>query len=242
MILIASLSKPLRRQWREALAGVFPIHEIGDKRTLFYSLRELKPEVLFLDYDNPVFGRTTILRDTTQASPSTRVVVITNSPTSTGALAAIKCGAQGYGPKNLSGPLIRKAARVVSGGEIWIGRKFISMLILELGGFRRLSKNASLKTEGNEHEARNVFNELTVRQREIASLIATGEHNKAISSHLSISEKTVKAHLTTIFRKLGISGRIQLALFVSHNNYLQNLIMPRVPSTKILSHSAGRAI
>src|SRR5436309_2981891 len=118
MILIASLSKTLRRQWREALAGVFPIHEIGDKRTLLHSLSELKPEVLFLDYDNLVFGRTTILRDTTQASPSTRVVVITNSPTSTGALAAIKYGAQGYGPKNLSGPLIRKAARVVSGGEI----------------------------------------------------------------------------------------------------------------------------
>jgi DNA-binding NarL/FixJ family response regulator len=236
MIIIASLSKALRRQWREALAGVFPIHEVGDKCTLLHSLSELKPEVLFLDYDNPVFGRTTVLRDTTQASPSTRVVVITNSPTSTGALAAIKCGAQGYGPKNLSGPLIRKAARVVSGGEIWIGRKFISMLILELGGFKRLSKNASLKTEGNEREARNVFNELTVRQREIASLIATGEHNRTISSHLSISEKTVKAHLTTIFRKLGISGRIQLALFVSHNDSLQNLIIPRMPSTKTLSH------
>jgi len=157
MILIASLSKPLRRQWREALAGVFPIHEIGDKRTLFYSLRELKPEVLFLDYDNPVFGRNTILRDTTQASPSTRVVVITNSPTSTGALAAIKCGAQGYGPKNLSGPLIRKAARVVSGGEIWIGRKFISMLILELGGFRKDVEKRQLENGRQRAEARNVL-------------------------------------------------------------------------------------
>jgi DNA-binding NarL/FixJ family response regulator len=235
MVLIASPSKVLRRQWREALAGVFPMHEVGDKRALLHSLRELKPEVLFLDYDNPVFGRTCILRDTIQASPSTRVVVITDSPTSTGALAAIKCGAQGYGPKNLSKPLIRKAARVVSGGEIWIGRKFISTLILELGGFKNLSKN-HFENGTNEHESRHIFNELTIRQREIVSLISTGEQNRVISSRLSISEKTVKAHLTTIFRKLHISGRIQLALLVSHNNSLQNLIMPEVLSTKPLSH------
>lgn len=130
----------------------------------------------------------------------------------TGALAAIKRGAWGSGSKNLSRSLIRRAARVVSGGEIWIGRKFASMLIFELSGFKSFSKSDSVKSEGKGHESHNVFDELSARQREIAALIATGRHNKAISSHLSISEKTVKAHLTTIFRKLGVSGRTQLAL------------------------------
>ena len=56
--------------------------------------------------------------------------------------------------------------------------------------------------------------DLSPREREISSLVASGQQNKLISSKLNISEKTVKAHLTTIFRKLNVEGRTQLALAV----------------------------
>ncbi len=203
MILIASPSKALCRRWREALAGARPIHEIGDKQALFHFLRESKPSVLLVDYDNDHFGTISFLRAMIKTSPSTRVIVFTNDPTANGAVAAIKSGAKGYGPKNLSGSLIRKAAHAVGDGEIWIGRKYVSMLIQEITSFN-LRKEVDLNSGKNRPAP--VLDTLSARQREIISLIATGKPNKAISSHLSISEKTVKAHLTTIFRKLGVSG------------------------------------
>lgn len=218
MILIASPSKSLCRRWREALAGVRPIHEICDKQAFLQSLNEFKPAVLFIDYDNSHFGTISFLRAVITTSPSTRVIVITSDPTANGAIAAIKSGAKGYGPKNLSGSLIRKASQAVCDGEIWIARKYVSMLIHELTSFNQIRKEADLKSGKNRPTP--VLDTLSARQREIISLIATGKPNKAISSHLSISEKTVKAHLTTIFRKLGVSGRTQLALFASQGKPL----------------------
>jgi len=212
MILIASPSKALCRGWREALAGAFPIHEIPNKRALVHALSEFQPTVLFLDFDNKEFGTPSSFREIIQACPSTHVVIFTNNPNSKGAVTAIKAAAKGYGPKHLNASLIRKAARVISKGEIWIGRQFVSILIQEL------AENNSLKYKSSGHRPDNFLNTLSARQREIASLIAAGEPNKAISSHLSITEKTVKAHLTAIFRKVGVSGRTQLALFVSQDN------------------------
>jgi len=216
MILIASPSKSLCRCWREALAGVRPIHEVGDKHALFHFLSESKPSVLLVDYDNNAFGTISFLRAMTKTSPSTRVVILTSNPTSKEAVAAIRAGARGYGRKDLSRSLLKRAARVVSKGEIWIGRQFVSTLIEELGGFKPISNTNGTKPEGG-HPPHNALNTLSARQSQIASLIAMGKPNKGISSHLSISEKTVKAHLTTIFRKLDISGRTQLALFVSQS-------------------------
>ena len=59
---------------------------------------------------------------------------------------------------------------------------------------------------------------LTVREREIASLVGNGGTNKQIANQLDISERTFKAHLTEIFRKLGISDRLKLALLLASNN------------------------
>jgi len=221
MILIASPSKSLCRCWREALAGVRPIHEVGDKHGLFHFLSESKPSVLLVDYDSNDFSTISFLRATIKASPSTRVVILTSNPTSKEAVAAIRAGARGYGRKDLSRSLLKRAARVVSKGEIWIARQFVSTLIEELGGFKPISNTNGTKPEGGGHPPHNALNTLSARQREIASLIAMGKPNKGISSHLSISEKTVKAHLTTIFRKLDVSGRTQLALFVSQSRLSQ---------------------
>ncbi len=231
MILIASPSKALCRRWRDALAGAFPIHEISDKHALVHFLNEVKPAVLFLDYDNRCFGSIAFLHKVIQASPSTRVVVFTSNPKPYGAVTALMSGAKGYGPKNLSRSLLRKAAHAVSDDEIWIGRKLVSSLMRELVGNNPVSKNNALKLQGNEFEADTLLDALSPREREIASMIAIGEYNKAIASHLNISEKTVKAHLTSIFKKLGLSSRTQLALYVSQNNFFQNPSIPS-PSTK----------
>jgi two-component system nitrate/nitrite response regulator NarL len=230
MILLASPSKILCQRWREALAGISPIHQNTDKRTVLQSLRELKPRILLLDFDNRQFGTLRSLREIIQTNPSTRVIVFTKKVTAKDAITAMKLGAKGYGPMSRNRNFVRKAVHMVSAGEIWIRRQLAAVLIEELVNLHRGRGRPDLKSQDRRllHKR---LDQLSTREGEVAALIATGEHNRAISSQLGISEKTVKAHLTTIFKKLGISGRTQLALFVSERRPSQKDSPPRYPAS-----------
>ena len=230
MILLASPSKILCQRWREALAGMSPIHQNTDKRTVLQSLRELKPRILLLDFDNRQFGTLRSLREIIQTNPSTRVIVFTKKVTAKDAITAMKLGAKGYGPMSRNRNFVRKAVHMVSAGEIWIRRQLAAVLIEELVNLHRGRGRPDLKSQDRRllHKR---LDQLSTREGEVAALIATGEHNRAISSQLGISEKTVKAHLTTIFKKLGISGRTQLALFVSERRPSQKDSPPRYPAS-----------
>jgi DNA-binding NarL/FixJ family response regulator len=94
-------------------------------------------------------------------------------------------------------------------GEVWVGRKVIQLLLDELAGF---TEHLQREFQTNSDEQ---LKHLTPRQREIVSLISRGASNKEIAHALHVSEKTVKAHLTGIFRKLKLTDRLQLALFVT---------------------------
>jgi DNA-binding NarL/FixJ family response regulator len=213
MILLASPSNTICRRWRNALAGNFPLHQVADRQALILSLREHEPRVLFLDHSEKHFGPTRLICKIIRAVRTTRVVVLTGQPTENEAVELIKSGAKGYCAINIGAPLLCKAATAVSRGEIWIGRKLLPALFDEF--VRAASASAAMMQRPSDHPAaKNGFNGLSQREREITSLVASGQQNKVISNKLHISEKTVKAHLTTIFRKLGVDGRTQLALAV----------------------------
>jgi two-component system, NarL family, nitrate/nitrite response regulator NarL len=234
MILLASPSKTVRQHWRNALLDLFQTCEISDKRALVHLLEKFEPTVVFLDYDIGGLHKTAFLRDIIQLNASLRVMVFTSNPTRAESVAVIKAGAKGYGRKSLSKPLLKKAARVISQGELWIGRDLVPMLIVELlGSGDPLAEACSFNSSPVRKNPFNVFDALSPRQFQIASLIATGQQNKAISNQLNIDEKTVKAHLTAIFRKLGLSSRTQLALAMSQNEHVgkisQGSILDRSP-------------
>ena len=214
MILLASPSQKLCRRWRNALAGKFPLHESPDRRSLIASLREHKPEVLFLDHSEKHFGPSRLICKIIKTVPTTKVVVLTGEPTPREAVEFISAGAKGYCASNIGASLLLKAARVVANGEIWLGRKLLPALFDEL--VRAAEQSAAvLAVQASHIPATSVFTALSPRERQITSLVASGQQNKFISYKLQISEKTVKAHLTTIFRKLGVDGRTQLALAVT---------------------------
>jgi DNA-binding NarL/FixJ family response regulator len=214
MILLASPSQTLCRRWRNALAGNFPFHQVADRQALILSLREHKPAVLFLDHSENHFGPTRLICKIIRSVPATKVVVFTANPHPSEAVELIKSGAKGYCASNIGASLLCKAARVVKSGEIWIGRKLLPVLFEELV---RTSDQSAERADlpAKQTTATYGFTGLSPREREITSLVASGQQNKSISSKLQISEKTVKAHLTTIFRKLGVEGRTQLALAVT---------------------------
>src|SRR5439155_25689548 len=100
-------------------------------------------------------------------------------------------------------------------GELWASRALIARLVAELSARHRLREPALGHGAGAER-----LTALTEREREIALLVGGGAANKEIAAHLGVTERTVKAHLTAIFRKIGVNDRLRLALLlngVSHN-------------------------
>ena len=133
-----------------------------------------------------------------------KIIVVTEDQSPDDLYQLFKQGARGFFPCELSADLLLKAVQAVQNGELWIGRKLtgylMSRVIVERG---RRSENVGLEQTGND---------LTPRELEIARYVAKGKCDKVIARELSISHHTVKNHMSSIFNKLQVTDRYQLAL------------------------------
>ena len=118
------------------------------------------------------------------------------------AVQALKAGAAGFCLRDTPAELLRRAVQLVEAGEIWVSRRVMVRLIEELA----LRAAVTPALAGGE--------QLTPRERELVRLVADGASNKEIARRCAISIKTVKTHLTSIFKKLGLTTRLELAVAV----------------------------
>src|SRR5437667_162790 len=199
-----------RGQWTQALKDVYTVLDVGERGSLDRSLADLKPDVLLLDLALHRLGGLEGVQAIRQLSPETKIVLFARSPNAKEGISLLKAGAWGYCEKAIEPLRLRKVVLMLQQGEVWVKRNLIPHLIGELARLTRLRTKDSAS-----HETR--LRSLTPREREVVLLIGEGVNNKKIASRLTITEHTVKAHLTTIFRKLGLSGRVQLALLANES-------------------------
>lgn len=211
MVLVASPNPGLRRRCRAALRGTSALQEVTTRAALERSMAHLKPAVLLLDIDLPMLDGVGGVRAIHHLSPPTKIVLLTGTLDEKEGLSALKAGARGYCQKDTESALLKKAVQMVRKGDIWAGRNLIPHLLEELTSLTERRREAP----PGDRDSR--LDRLTPREREIAHLIGGGASNKEIASRLNVTEGTVKAHLTAIFRKIGLSGRLQLALFVAEH-------------------------
>ena len=134
--------------------------------------------------------------------PTAKVIVLSNNPDQSEAMQALELGVVGYLHAYAHHQVLKEVFGVVSHGGIWLGRDLLKHLI-------------ALTTRGTRHTAdaiEEVLEALTKREREVALEAAKGNSNKEIARTLSISERTVKAHLTSVFDTLKVRDRLHLAL------------------------------
>lgn len=105
---------------------------------------------------------------------------------------------------------LRRIVDVVSRGGIWVSTAALPLLIDRLQSYSDRVGGSMVRFGASDH-----LSQLTQREREVAELVASGSCNKDIARHLDISDRTVKAHLTAIFSKLGVTDRLQLALLIN---------------------------
>ena len=136
-----------------------------------------------------------------------RIVVLVNVPNHAESLHALSLGATGYCHAYTAPALLKEIRAVISNGGLWLGQDLLQRLI-----------EISTKLIGNQPEyVESLLAQLTKREKEVAVEAAKGLSNKEIARILSITERTVKAHLASTFERLGAKDRLQLALMLNSN-------------------------
>ncbi len=123
---------------------------------------------------------------------------------------AVIMGVSGYCDINIPLELLKKAIKSVMAGDIWIQRHLFPKVLLPLVESNQTTIQQKKTTTAD-------LQSLSVRELDVAKMIGLGKSNKLIASTLFISERTVKAHLTSIFKKLGVRDRLHLAVYLSEN-------------------------
>jgi DNA-binding NarL/FixJ family response regulator len=190
------LAALLSRQPHVAIVG-----EAASARQLTDIMADLAPDVVLLDVALTDTDSIDVIRTVRQRWPSTRVLLLAVGGDEGRVFTALRAGAKGYVTKNASGTEVTKAIGAVHRGEMWAERSFIARF------FEAEASRSSPAPVGDPSGR-----PLTEREKDIVRVLVSGATNKDIAQALAISEKTVKSHLTSIFRKLQVSRRLEAAL------------------------------
>jgi DNA-binding NarL/FixJ family response regulator len=185
------------------------VGEAADGREVLDKVQELDPDVLLLDLRMPNLDGLAALQALQQNNRRTRVIVLTASEDKNEFVQAMKLGCSGIVLKQTAPDLIVKSIRKVHGGEIWLDSHTTAAVMRQFS----TGMDASSASGGGKGRERSP---LSTREREIVALVAQGYKNKEMAEKMFISEQTVKNHLHNIFDKLGVSDRLELALYAIH--------------------------
>jgi DNA-binding NarL/FixJ family response regulator len=195
--------------YQRILEGGYTIVVAGTSSEMTELLGRHEPALLVVDpllYPEPATDHiSAIIRDI----PDTHVIVIENqTDRAIEQNALFKAGAHGFCMDDIPDALLGKAVQLVLDGDYWVQRRLITQVIDELA-----SEQRNMPTRSNFDDS--LVDTLTPRELQVARMVHMGGNNKIIARELDISERTVKAHLSAIFRKLDIKNRLNLALYFS---------------------------
>jgi len=177
------------------------------------AIRELRPDVALVGWPASSANSHKVFAAIQEAKLKTRVIMLVNEELREDFFDAVRQGCCGIVAKQTSTELLIKSIRKVHAGEFWLDRVTTADVI------RRLSKkNTTTTNTGARLGLREQGGALSQREREIVNLVAQGFKNREMAERMFISEQTVKNHLHNIFDKLGVSDRLELALYAIHHH------------------------
>jgi len=189
-------------------AGLRVVGEAADAGEALRLVPGLRPDVVLLDNHLPGVLGVDAIAGLREASPGSRVVMLTVSEDGQDLAAALRHGAQGYLLKTIDGDLLAEAIRRAARGEPVVSPEMMGKLV---AAFQSQGAPEPLPPEPGEASA----SPLSPREEDVLREIARGASNKEIARALDIAETTVKIHVQHILRKLGLSSRVQAAVYAS---------------------------
>lgn len=193
------------RQLLEFDGNISVIAEAGDGEECLKKLENCNPDVLLLDINMPKMNGIEVLEEMKNRNIAVNVIVLTVHNEIEYLLKAIDIGTNGYILKDAELDELKKAISAVANGESYIQPSLIPAL------------NSKLIARDNDKEK---VESLTKREMEVLKFVANGMFNKEIANELHISERTVKNHISNIFRKIDVADRTQAAVFAIKNDII----------------------
>ena len=184
------------------------VGEAADGETTVALVEKLDPDVVLLDLRMPGMDGFAALQRLQRLGKKTRVLVITASEDKNEFVQAMKLGCSGIVLKQTAADLIIKSIRKVHAGEIWLDSHTTAAVMRQFASPGEAAAAGAARARDR--------SPLSHREREIVALVAQGYKNKEMAEKMFISEQTVKNHLHNIFDKLGVSDRLELALYAIH--------------------------
>lgn len=190
----------------ESNGDISVIGEATDGFECLNAISKLNPNVVILDIGMPKCDGLKVLQIMKDQKMSTKALILTSKEEPDFLMRAVDMGCDGFVLKSSDSTVLRKAIHAVYNGEMYIQPSLMPML------------NETISTRDT---AMDKLNDLTRREIDVLKLLAEGLFNKEIASRLNISERTVKNHVSNIFKKISVSDRTQAAVFAIKNNIIR---------------------
>ncbi|MBD5547726.1 MAG: response regulator transcription factor [Lachnospiraceae bacterium] len=182
------------------------IAEANDGVECLEILKNVKPDILLLDINMPILNGLNVLDELKQKNDDIKVLMLTVHSEVEYLIHAVDIGADGYILKDSGSAELKQAIDIILGGDSYIQPSLLPVL------------NSRLINRDTDKDK---LQSLTRREIEILKQIAGGMFNKEIAINLNISERTVKNHISNIFKKIDVSDRTQAAVFAIRNNIVR---------------------
>lgn len=197
----------------QEVPGVTVVGEAGSGKEALQACEALAPDLVLLDIRLPDESGVVTCRKIRQRWPDTQVVMLTSFVNEDLVTEAVLAGAAGYVLKQVGSEELLQAIEAVRRGEAWLAPQATQQVLQKLRRFEQLADASA-------------FKDLSRRELEVLYLISQGKSNREIAEALFVSEKTVRNHVTSLLNKLGLSNRVELAIYaVRHHidTYLTSL-------------------
>ena len=184
--------------------------EAGSVEEAAEAILAQEPEVVLLDVHMPDGGGVEVLRRAAAAGTNARFLALSVSDSPNDVIAVIRAGARGYVTKGISGEELADAVRRVQDGDAVFSPRLAGFVLDAFTGGQELPESGDPELD-----------QLTPREREVLQLIARGYMYKEIAQRLSISAKTVEAHVSSVLRKLQLSSRHELSRWAAERRLVE---------------------
>ncbi|MCX5831509.1 MAG: LuxR C-terminal-related transcriptional regulator [Deltaproteobacteria bacterium] len=202
-ILLCSANRAVISRWKNLLADQYSLSQAA-------SVGELQSCCAAKNYDLILLHRllidTATFLEIRRLAPASKFFLLSDQPDEEEGLAFLKLGIAGYGNTYIGQGRLTEAVRVILAGGVWLGQKVIQQLILET--YAKAQEKGAPALEQR-------LAGLTRMEHKVAELVARGRTNLEIAADLDIAERTVKAHLTSVYEKTKTGSRLSLALLIN---------------------------
>jgi two-component system nitrate/nitrite response regulator NarL len=210
-------------------AGFTVVGEAGTGEDTVSTVEATRPDLLLLDLEMPRMWGLDVMRALQDAAWKSRIIVLTGNIKKTELFKAVQLGVRGVVLKDAPTEMLFESILAVLVGRRWLDQRLAAELMEMVSALPRTSTEAS---------DRRPFG-LTRREREVLALVVAGYPNKEIARTFSISEETIKHHLTRMFDKMGASNRLGLTLIATEAGLVNEEAGPPSTETVLSPHPPG---